>query len=100
MAADATAVASGQTLAETNAARRSRRPSMWRAIRRQRLAMTGAILIAFFAVIAVIGPSVAPYGPTEQHIKDRMQAPTGTYWLGTDQFGRDVLSRLLHGARI
>jgi peptide/nickel transport system permease protein len=82
------------------AGRRARRTSVWQNIRRQRLAMTGALLVAFFALVALIGPSVAPFGPTEQFIDDRLQPPDATYWLGTDEFGRDIFSRLLYGARI
>jgi peptide/nickel transport system permease protein len=82
------------------AGRRTRRPSVWSSIRRQRLAMTGALLVAFFAVVAALGPSLAPHGPTEQFSQDRLQPPSRAYPLGTDEFGRDILSRLLYGARI
>ena len=82
------------------APRKPRRPTIWSSIRRQRLASTGAILVAFFAVVAIVGPSLAPHGETEQFTKDRLQGPSARYPFGTDEFGRDVLSRLLHGARI
>jgi peptide/nickel transport system permease protein len=84
----------------TAPARQSRRTSVWQSIRRQRLAMTGLVLVAFFALVALIGPSIAPYGPTAQVIADRLQPPGGKYLLGTDEFGRDIYSRLLYGARI
>jgi peptide/nickel transport system permease protein len=80
--------------------RMPRRPSMWSVIRRQRLALTGAIIVTFFAVVAIVGPAVAPFGDTEQHTADRLQGPSSRYLFGTDEFGRDVLSRLLYGARI
>ena len=82
------------------AARQPRRVGGWTSIRRQRLALTGALLVGFFALIALVGPALAPHGPTEQFSQDRLQAPSRAYPLGTDEFGRDVLSRLLHGARI
>ncbi|MEA2528708.1 MAG: peptide/nickel transport system permease protein [Thermomicrobiales bacterium] len=82
------------------AARAPRRPSMWSAIRRQRLALTGTVIIAFFVAVAIIGPAFAPHGETEQFTVDRLQGPSARYPFGTDEFGRDVLSRLLHGARI
>ena len=69
-------------------------------MRRQRLAMTGACIIGFFAVVAAIGPLFAPFGPTEQFSQDRLLAPNSTYWFGTDEYGRDIFSRMLHGARI
>jgi peptide/nickel transport system permease protein len=54
-----------------------------------------------FIVIGTLAPQLAPYPPTEQSLMDRLQPPgTEGYLLGTDQLGRDVLSRLIHGARI
>jgi peptide/nickel transport system permease protein len=82
------------------AARPQRRPSLWSSIRRQRLAMTGLIIVSLFALVAIVGPFVAPFSPTEQFSQDSLESPNSTYWLGTDIYGRDILSRLLHGARI
>ena len=82
------------------AARRSRQVSVWASIRQQRLAMTGLLLVGLFLLVALIGPYVAPYGPTEQAIMDALQPPSSKHWLGTDDFGRDIFSRLLYGARI
>jgi peptide/nickel transport system permease protein len=70
------------------------------ALLRQRLAVTGLCLVALFVVVAVIGGAVAPYSFSAQHVRDRLQPPTSTYLLGTDEFGRDILSRLLFGAGI
>jgi peptide/nickel transport system permease protein len=91
------------------AQRPARRPSLFTTLRRQKLAVTGALIVGFFALVALIGPRIAPYSPTRQ-TRDRFQppylttfdpAPTGTvFWLGSDEFGRDILSRLLHGAGI
>jgi peptide/nickel transport system permease protein len=55
----------------------------------------------FLAIVllAVLAPLIAPFDPYEQHIVDRLKGPDATYWFGTDAFGRDILSRLLHGAR-
>src|SRR5215212_7334015 len=88
----ATGVAQGtlDTALESHAARRPRRQSLWGSIRQQRLAMTGAVLVIFFAFVALIGPQVAPFGPTEQFTADRLQPPSATYLFG----------RLLYGARI
>src|ERR671913_1646068 len=98
----ATRVAQGtfDAVLTSQAARRPRRQSLWRSIRQQRLAMTGAVLVTFFAIVALIGPEVAPFGPTEQFTADRLQPPSATYLFGTDEFGRDIFSRLLYGARI
>lgn len=80
--------------------RQPRRNSIWRAIVRQRLALTGIILVAFFGLIALIGPYIAPHGKTEQFSGERLKPPSREFLLGTDEFGRDVFSRLLYGARI
>jgi peptide/nickel transport system permease protein len=80
--------------------RTRKRPSIWSVIRKQRLALTGALIVVFLAVVAIIGPSVAPHGETEQFSKHRLEAPSRDYPFGTDEFGRDVFSRLLYGARI
>jgi peptide/nickel transport system permease protein len=89
-----------ETALDSQAARRPHRQSLWGSIRQQRLAMTGAVLVTFFAFVALIGPAVAPFGPTEQFTADRLQPPSATYLFGTDEFGRDIFSRLLYGARI
>ncbi|WP_420213044.1 ABC transporter permease [Burkholderia aenigmatica] len=60
----------------------------------------GASLIVPLAVVAVIGSVYTPYGPTEVDLVSRYGAPSLTHWLGTDEFGRDVLSRIMAGATI
>ena len=67
---------------------------------RQRLALTGATLIGAFAIAAIIGPLLVPHGPTEQFSGQQLAEPGEAFLLGTDEFGRDILSRLAHGARI
>ncbi len=65
---------------------------------RYRSAQLGLALVLIYVVVAVFAGVLAPYSPIEQHAKDRLQEPTAKYWLGTDEFGRDILSRLMHGA--
>jgi peptide/nickel transport system permease protein len=57
----------------------------------------GIILLALLAATA--GPAIAPFDPETFHVRARFGGPSATYWLGTDQFGRDILSRILAGAR-
>ena len=71
-----------------------------RLLLRQRLALTGLCIVAIYVIVALAGSWVAPYSFSAQHVRDRLQAPGGAYLLGTDEFGRDILSRLLLGARI
>src|SRR5215212_2051948 len=59
-----------------------------------------AFVLLLLVLIAIFASLLAPYSPVENHPRDRLVSPNGTYLLGTDQFGRDVLSRVLYGARI
>src|ERR1700716_1917323 len=77
-----------------------RRPSWLRQLFRQRLALTGLCLVVFFVLVAIVGGWGAPYSLSAPHVRERLQPPSGTYLLGTDEFGRDLLSRLLFGAGI
>ena len=58
-----------------------------------------ALIIAVFVVVAVLAPWIAPYNPLAQSILKINQSPSWAHWLGTDQFGRDVLSRMIYGSR-
>ena len=60
--------------------------------------MTGLILLSMVMFAAIFGPFLAPYDPQIFHPASRLQGPSLAHWLGTDQFGRDLLSRLLNGA--
>ncbi len=62
-------------------------------------AFLGLIIMATYLMLAVGGEWLAPYPPTQHHFADVLQPPSATYWLGTDQFGRDIFSRLLVGSR-
>lgn len=72
----------------------------WQMLVKQRLALTGLIIIGFFLIVAAIGPELARFTPTEMDPLSARQAPSSTYWFGTDEFGRDIFTRLLYGARI
>ena len=58
------------------------------------------VLIALFALGAVLAAIIAPYDPIVQALGSRLDPPSAAHWLGTDQLGRDIASRLLYGARI
>jgi peptide/nickel transport system permease protein len=67
---------------------------------RTRAAVVGGVLVGSFVVVALLAPVVAPYDPLKGRLGERLQPASGAHWLGTDELGRDVLSRILHGARI
>ena len=60
----------------------------------------GGGLLLSFLLVAVLGPVFAPFDPEMQNLEAILQSPSETYWFGTDQNGRDVLSQILHGARL
>lgn len=62
--------------------------------------VVGAALVLVIAAAALVGPWVAPFPYDEFHIRDRLKAPDAVYWFGTDEYGRDVFSRVLVGSRI
>ncbi|WP_059106114.1 nickel transporter permease [Shouchella shacheensis] len=63
-------------------------------------AMFGGILIVLLLVISWVGPFLVPYGENEQEVVNKLAPPSADHWFGTDNFGRDVFSRLIHGMSI
>ncbi|CAM3162997.1 ABC transporter permease [Prescottella defluvii] len=66
----------------------------------RRLALAAMVFLLLLGAVAVFAPALAPFSPDAQDLLGRLQSPNGTHWLGTDDFGRDVLSRLIFGARV
>ena len=72
----------------------------WRSFKSRKLGLVGSLMVVFLIFIALFGNFITPYDPLEMHTKDALQGPSAKYWLGTDRFGRDQLSRLINGTRI
>lgn len=72
----------------------------WRLFRRQPLAFVGLGLALLFVVLAIFAPLLAPYNPAALDLLHRLQPPSRAHWMGTDELGRDVLSRIIYGARL
>jgi peptide/nickel transport system permease protein len=70
------------------------------ALRRNPLAIAGMLVLLLLVVLGVLGPWIAPYGINEVDIDKMLQGPNTTHWFGTDELGRDVLSRVIYGARV
>ncbi len=79
---------------------RSQLAIVMRQLVRNRAALVGATIVILEVLIAIFASSIAPYDPIEQTIYDALQAPSSKYLLGTDEVGRDILSRILHGTSI
>jgi peptide/nickel transport system permease protein len=62
--------------------------------------MMASLMVLAWLALALVAPTIAPYGPLQQDMAKRLAPPTHAHWLGTDVLGRDVLSRILYGARI
>jgi peptide/nickel transport system permease protein len=71
-----------------------------RAILLNPLAAAGIVLVVIFTVLAIFAPWIAPHDPAAINLPDRLSGPSAAHWLGTDELGRDMLSRIIHGARI
>ncbi len=60
----------------------------------------GLITFVVIVALAILAPVISPYDPLDQDILARLEAPSAAHWFGTDSYGRDILSRLLWGARL
>jgi peptide/nickel transport system permease protein len=87
-------------MTDTPATEPVRPGGLWLAFARNRLSWVGLLLLAAIVFVAVFAPWLAPYDPLEQNIVARLEPPSAEFLLGTDSYGRDVLSRLIYGARI
>ncbi len=69
-------------------------------LRKNKLAMFGLVFLIFIILLCLITPWIAPYGYEEQNLRLGASAPSAAHWLGTDIFGRDMLTRILYGGRV
>ena len=63
-------------------------------------AKVGLVIVVFYLLLTIVGPAIAPYNPLRQDLPERLTPPSASHWLGNDSLGRDILSRLLYGARL
>ena len=82
--------------------KRSQTQEVWLRLKKNRQAMLGLIVFLIIVLIAIAAPLFIDYDTqvVEQHISDKLQGPSAEHWLGTDGYGRDMLARLIYGARI
>ncbi len=71
-----------------------------RALGRNRLAIVGGVIVVVLVALAVLAPFLAPWDPHRPDVRKILEPPSARHWLGTDGLGRDVLSRMLYGARV
>nr|WP_106781123.1 ABC transporter permease [Lysinibacillus timonensis] len=72
----------------------------WLTFLKSKSAIVGTFIVLFFILLGLIGPFFVPQGINDQDFTLRLLPPSGEFWFGTDDFGRDIFSRIVHGARI
>jgi len=80
--------------------RPSTRPSALRLLLRNRVSLLGCLILAAVVLAAVVGPWLSPYDPNATDVGNALRAPGAEHWLGTDQLGRDVLSRIVAASQV
>lgn len=73
---------------------------VWRRLKKNRMAMAGLYMIVLIIALAIFGPMISPYSYSDQDLNATNQPPSAAHWFGTDNLGRDLLTRVLFGARI
>lgn len=73
---------------------------VWHQLKRNKMAVGSALFLILLVIVALIAPLLAPYGYNQQNLDEILLSPRTSHWLGTDEFGRDVLSRIIYGSRI
>lgn len=82
--------------------KRSQMQEVWRRLKKNRMAMLGLVIVCILVLIAIFADVLFDYNDVviKQNTAIRLQGPSAAHWLGTDEFGRDILARLVHGSRI
>src|SRR5690606_16924986 len=77
-----------------------RRYQAWQVFKANPLAMAGLIVIILAVLMSIAAPLIATHDPNVQSLGERLRSPSAAHWLGTDELGRDVWSRIVYGGRI
>ncbi len=80
--------------------KRSQFQEVWRRLKKNRLALAGLVMLLILVLLAIFANVIAPYPYDKQNYSEIMQAPSLQHLAGTDEFGRDILSRIIYGSRI
>lgn len=72
----------------------------WRRFKKNRLALAGLIVLSILVICAIFAPFLIPYDYTEQNLSNALSYPNSEHWFGTDNYGRDIFSRIIYGSRI
>ncbi|WP_263079825.1 ABC transporter permease [Endozoicomonas sp. Mp262] len=82
--------------------KRSQWMEVWYHLKKNKMAMLGLFILSIVVFVAIFADYIADYDTVviAQNLQDRLQGPSAQYWLGTDEFGRDIFARMIHGARV
>ncbi len=82
--------------------KRSQWLEVWQHLKRNKMAMFGLVILSLVVFAAVFADLIADYETVviAQNLSDRLQGPSAQYWMGTDEFGRDIFARMIHGTRV
>jgi peptide/nickel transport system permease protein len=94
------ALAGEQMFVEMPYEARTMRQMAWRAFRRHKPAMLGSLIIVIFVFAAVFAPYISPYDPNKTDLDNKLAPPSVQHIMGTDELGRDLLTRILYGGRV
>lgn len=72
----------------------------WRSFKKNKVAVIGLLIVVFFILMALFADLLAPYSYESQKLADKHLSPSAEHWFGTDEYGRDILSRIIFGARL
>ena len=72
----------------------------WERFRRHKPALLGLVVVTLLTLASVVGPSLVPYSPTKTNLSAMLEPPSAAHWMGTDDLGRDLMTRVLHGGRV
>jgi peptide/nickel transport system permease protein len=86
----------------TSNKKRSQWGEVWRRLKRNKMAILGLIILTILVLLAIFADVIADYDNVviKQNLAQRLQGPSAAHWLGTDEFGRDIFARLIHGTRV
>ena len=88
------------TNAVLKANKAKKRRQFMKALFSRKIVLVSAVIVVLIVLVAVLAYQIMPYDPNKPAVRDRNQGPTAAHLLGTDEFGRDVLSRIIIGSRV
>ncbi|MEG0541307.1 MAG: ABC transporter permease, partial [Angelakisella sp.] len=80
--------------------RRTKTGETWKRLKKNKLAVLGLITLLLIIFLAIFAEQIAPYSYSEQDYSNTFQGPSKEHWMGTDNYGRDILSRVIFGTRV